>query len=210
MKNAIAEVGSVPRVAKTAFGFPNGKSAEGVGPFSTSNYFTLPAGLLSIGAPLWITTIAKTGSGNTDNLEQPLLTSTTGAFGSRFGFFFAFRSVSATQYAMDATAQNNNTGVNFGPGGNVTPNTITTWSAAINGSTGYAKVNATAATTFATGGTLGAAAAGNVPRVGVIDDAALNAAVTPVRGQIFEIRVSTTAPSTALLDALHSAIFNNP
>jgi hypothetical protein len=207
--NAISEVGSVPRVGSTAMGFPNGKSAEGIGPFATTAYFTLPSGLFNFTDNFWVTAVVRVP--NDESNELTVLGSVSGS-GSSFQGFRAcgWLSSSATQCQSQFATFNNNTGQAF-TARTANDSTIAVLSHArtVTGGSAFAALNQTA--TVTSGGVLAMVAFTGIPRVGnpVVTTIA-GGAQSPYPSTIFEIRVTRTPPTAAAIDALHTAIFNDP
>ncbi len=206
--NAITEVGTVPRVASQSMGFPNGKSAEGIGPFTTSNYFSLPSGLFNFTDNFWVTAVMVVP--NDPASVNIALGSISGASSSFQGFrACAWSDTSATQVQSQFAAFNNNTGQAYTTR-TANDSTINVLSHArtTTGGSAFTALNQTATATNAAIAAMVAFA--GVPFVG-------NPTVTPVAGganlpysgTIFEIRVTRTPPTAALIDALHVAVFNN-
>ena len=207
---AFAEVGAVPRVASTAMGFANGKSAEGIGPFTTSNYFTLPSGFLNFTENFWVTTVIR----NID--DQPSQATVLGSVAlvavNQWAGFIAcsWATISATQNQSQFFTFNNDFGQAY-LSRTANDNTISVLSHArtVTGGSVFSHLNQTA---IATNNAIPAMQPfTGVPRIGNPTLTTISGgAQVPFPSTIFEIRVTRTPPTAALVTALHVSIFNDP
>jgi hypothetical protein len=207
--NVITEVGTVPRVGSTAMGFPNGKSAEGIGPFTSADYFTLPSGLFNFTDNFWVTTVVRAINDESNN--RIVLGAVSGS-GSSFQGFRAcgWLDASPTQCQTQFATFNNNTGQAFtARTSNDSAIAVLSHARTVTGGSAFAALNQTA--TVTSGGVLAMVAFTGIPRVGnsVVPTVA-GGAQSPYPSTIFEIRMTRTPPTAALIDALHTAIFNDP
>jgi hypothetical protein len=206
--NTITEVGTVPRVASQAMGFPNGKSAEGIGPFTTSDYFELPAGLFNFTDNFWVTTVVRAIN---DEADRRIVIGAVSGSGSSFQGFRAcsWLDSSPTQCDSQFATFNNNTGQAFtSRTSNDSAIAVLTHARTTTGGSAFAALNQTAAVT--SGGVLAMAPFTGAPRIGnTVVASVAGGAQRPYPSTIFEIRVNLggTAPTAALIDALHTAIF---
>jgi hypothetical protein len=208
----LGEIGNVPRVASTLLGYPNGKSAEGAGPFSTAQYFTLPAGLLNFQDNYWITAIIKTPPVYGGGSIEMIIAGYSGTFGNpRTGLYVSTTFQGGVVYNDNLVFVFGTTGGISSP--NTTPgivgaSTIFTLSFAQAGTSFFLKQNLTGATAPSAGATLMDPFTG-VPRMGLgTGPEPSGGTASPFAGIVYEIRVTRTVPTAALLNALHTAIFN--
>jgi hypothetical protein len=206
--NVITETGSVPRVPSQPMGFPNGKSAEGIGEFLSTRFFSLPAGLLNFTTPLWVTVVGKMGAAGVANelvlsAHSGRVIVTNNAAGGDVAFSWA-GTVSQAYSVYSGT----NTGTIVAVP-NLNANAIFIFSGGNNGNARFAKSNQ--GVTNTQNSIPSRAAFSGSPSIGfgpaLADQFGTNA---PLHGIIFEMRITTTAPTSAGLDALHSSIINDP
>lgn len=208
--NTITETGTLTRVAKTALGFPNGKGAEGVSGWASNKYLSVPYPVLNFSNAFIITALFNTTNAPANFKE--LLSAWSGVTGvSASGYGIPWSFITASQ---DQVQFNSFFGA-FGGGGSdtliVAPNQTVVYSIGRSGINYFHKVQTTAATT----GSLGYSgwSVANVNAVIGYGTAATdpnNVPAQPFDGVIYELRATTTTPTTTVLNNLHTAIRSNP
>lgn len=203
------ESGTVPRVASASMGFPNAKNAEGIGPFTTANFFTGPSGAggTNFAGDFIVTIIYKQTA---DSLHNDILVgadSCTSAGSNTKGYALQALYNNSTSETVNTNFYNGGFGVGS-DGGIITKNTITIYSVGRAGTTVFSKFNTTA-----TVSTTNAGFAGNPATVGTVigygySPNPAGGTADPFPGVIYEVRFQSATPSGAVLDALHTAIRN--
>lgn len=207
-------VGAVTPVAKTSLGFPNGKSAEGITGFSSTNYLWLDEGPINIsaGGTFYVSLIVKAGPGPSNvTAFKEILGASSGSYtnSSGAGYDVSFQGNGGQEQIQTPTLWSAGGGASTILAGNVAENAIVLYSAGWGASNHKIyKLNTAAAADIGAGiamlhGVWGAA-------IGYSTNGPLPGGQpgSPFDGTIFEIMVSTTAPTIAMLDALHNTIRN--
>lgn len=202
----ISEIGAVTRVGSTSMGFPNGKSAEGIGPFDQSNYFALDGGLFNFSGDFWMTVVMKVLSGAATN-AMPVFSATSGTTGAGTSVGF----VSKVSFGPSNTQAFGFNG--FASGASIDPGSygagVFILSIGFSPSAGgnwFSKIDQVAALTNSNIASLAAFA--GIPRLGASTQDPLpnGSAIQALNAQIFELRLTRTQPTLAALNALHAAM----
>lgn len=202
--NVITEVGSVTRVGPTSLGYPNGAVAEGLGPFSAGNYLRLPSGLFNFADNFWWTVIGKTGAQNSTN--NPVIAAYGGSVAHGTGFaLFVTDTGGSPAFAFNGLTYKDNFGNGMLSPAGVNTNTQFLVSQGVSAPRYFAardQLGAASDPSF-TNGMLAFAGqptmgSGSSPNPG-------GGGVGPSNVILYEVRVTRTAPTVALLNALHSA-----
>jgi IPT/TIG domain-containing protein len=208
---ALVESGTVPRIGSTAMGFA-GKSAEGIGPFSSVNFFSGPAGIFNFTDHLWFTLVARTPAGVVGNIPMifAAYSGTNGSNAAGFNSTGAVRDGTHYQNQFSRFKANDSFNLptpNVGDAG-ITFNTIFVTSFGVEGSNYFVKkdIGVPAQTNVLPSG--GFDAFTGTPSVGKGPNSPTGGTIDPFSGVVFEIRVTRTVPTQAALDALHTAIFS--
>ncbi len=178
------ENGVVPRVASQSMGFANGKSAEGIGPFTAANFFSSAPGLFSFASDFFITIIAKVTNGAMFFVED--------STGKGYGTSFA-TGHGTCEFGNGSVIQSVSTA------NTATVGTFAVLSVGKNGGTALAKLNAGTVATQAITSYLPSNGNQNAVLGKQIGGAAYGS-------EIVEMRVSTTLPTATLMTSLYVQI----
>ena len=210
--HTITETGSLTRVGATSLGFPNGKTAEGVNAFATNKYLTAPSGIFNYTNDYIITAIVKTGASG-GAATQPIISGVSGTNGgsNATGMEVVLNDQGSNQYIPNLNLYNGAGGIaSPAPSPNPIDGTlpITILSFGQTGNTFFVKRDSTGASSGTASGVTQAAFSGT-PRIGwqTVTQPS-GGSYNPFTGTVFEIRVTRTIPSVAVLNALHSAAMN--
>jgi hypothetical protein len=214
--NTITVVGVPSLVPSTAMGFPNGKSAEGIAGFSSSNYLSIATPLLNFAGAFFITAVVKSGSGT--GTRKFILAAFSGVGTSSTARGYDIRFSAGPPITRTESPFIWNLGGSVGIGRNYpvsAPDVIHIFSGGLDSGLATARKisNLDIVGAFDNGALGFALAVGTLPaRIGYgsqTPDPGGNAS-QPFDGTIFELRATTTPPTVALLNALHASIRNDP
>lgn len=198
------EVGTVPKIASQVLtGFANGKKAESAGVFSSSNYFQLPIGKTShydaiAGGPVMITMVLFN---NDQSTLQTMLSH--GSQSNHQGF--QTETIGGGDEQLLATQAGNMFGIPSNIGGMATGRyDVLTWG--YDGAKFFFHANGLTNTPSVQSGYTFSLSSSSYPvRIG-LPAGPSSPTRNPWNGTFVELRVTTTVPTDAVINALHTSI----
>lgn len=197
--NVWSEVGSIARIAAADLGFGTGLQAEGIGPFSLSNYLTTTAGVgnvFNFGSSFWVTLVLSVPA-----VVSQYLLYHQGPYPSGNGWYLQTNDASGTLWPSGGSY-----GFFSDPMGGGA-NVAQVFSFGLSGTTSLYKSNLLSTKTQ-TG--QGAPGTPSVPmyigRLPTDNPSATSGNCWS--GKLYELRVTTTTPTSSAMDALHNSLRN--